>query len=374
MLDTLKLRIDTADRLSQAASGLTTKHALLGFDGFVDEIVRVVDKRQSQQEYSAISTLSKFSERVAEAAGKSANFELVVEKRKIGGNGPIMANALATLGVQVTYIGNLGHPTIHPAFEDFATRARIISIAEPCHTDALEFEDGKLMLGKLEPLNEITYENLQQHVGEQKLQKLFDQASLAGLVNWTMTSAMPDIWRNFLENVCPHMPEMPHRLVFFDLADPAKRLPGDILEALEWIGRFQKYFNVILGLNEKESMEIANVLGIHLKDSSPKALEELAVALRDRLQIHIVVIHPLQFACAASSAASARVGGPWDPKPLISTGAGDHFNAGFCIGSLLQLPLDACLLTGVTTSGFYVRTAKSPTIDELVHFLRNWPG
>jgi len=373
-MNTSNLYTKTASILSKASNTLKAKHALLGFDGFVDQIIRVVDKRQSPQEYSAISTLSKFSERVAEAAGKSTNLELVVEKMKLGGNGPIMAEALATFGVQVTYIGNLGYPTVHSVFEDLAKRAQVISIAEPCHTDALEFEDGKLMLGKLASLNHINYENLIHHVGEQKMQQLFDEANLAGLLNWTMIPAMNGIWKNVLEKICPRLPAEKNRLVFFDLADPAKRLPGDILEALEWIGRFQKYFKVILGLNEKESLEIANVLGIRSKDNSPEVLEDLAVALRDRLQIHLVVIHPLQFACAASSGTSARVGGPWDPKPLISTGAGDHFNAGFCMGSLLGFDLQMSLLTGVATSGFYVRTAKSPTLDELVHFLRNWPA
>ncbi|MGZ5565751.1 MAG: PfkB family carbohydrate kinase, partial [Limisphaerales bacterium] len=59
--------------------------------------------------------------------------------------------------------------------------------------------------------------------------------------------------------------------------------------------------------------------------------------------------------------------------PLITTGAGDHFNSGFCLGKLLGLSNEMSVLTGVTTSGFYVRTAKSPTIAELAGFLNDWP-
>jgi sugar/nucleoside kinase (ribokinase family) len=56
--------------------------------------------------------------------------------------------------------------------------------------------------------------------------------------------------------------------------------------------------------------------------------------------------------------AKAITGGPVTAQPLITTGAGDHFNSGFCLGKLLDLDdLDA-LLAGVTTSG-YVRTARS---------------
>jgi len=368
------LQTKTAELLAKAAAGLSNQKPVVGFDGFVDEIIHAVDKRQSQKEYSTIPTLGKLAARIAAAAGMSTNVELVVQKMKLGGNGPIMANALASFGMQVTYIGNLGYPNLHPVFVDFAKRADVISIAEPGHTDALEFEDGKLMLGKLEPLNEITYENLVQRVGGEKLKTLFNEADLVGLVNWTMIPAMNDIWKNLLEKNFQQLPPNKSRFVFFDLADPAKRLPADIRAALDWISRFQKYFKVILGLNEKESFEIANVLGLTAKDNSMKALEALAVELRKKLNVHIVVVHPVQCACAASAESSAAVVGPFDPKPLISTGAGDHFNAGFCLGNLLGLDLEASLLTGVTTSGFYVRTGKSPAVSDLVHFMKNWPA
>jgi hypothetical protein len=32
------------------------------------------------------------------------------------------------------------------------------------------------------------------------------------------------------------------------------------------------------------------------------------------------------------------------------------------------------LLAGVTTSGFYVRSAQSPGVADLAELLRNWPG
>jgi sugar/nucleoside kinase (ribokinase family) len=55
---------------------------------------------------------------------------------------------------------------------------------------------------------------------------------------------------------------------------------------------------------------------------------------------------------------------------MITTGAGDHFNAGFCVGRMLGAPLDVSLQIGVGTSGFYVRTAKSPTVADTAGFLR----
>jgi len=58
---------------------------------------------------------------------------------------------------------------------------------------------------------------------------------------------------------------------------------------------------------------------------------------------------------------------------VITTGAGDHFNAGFCVGRLLDLSHQESLATGVATSGFYVRSGKSPTVLDLAEILENWP-
>ena len=52
--------------------------------------------------------ISTFAGRVTAAAGKSANFELVVRQSKIGGNGPIMANAMLGCEVDLTYVGTVG--------------------------------------------------------------------------------------------------------------------------------------------------------------------------------------------------------------------------------------------------------------------------
>jgi hypothetical protein len=255
-----------------------------------------------------------------------------------------------------------------------ARRAAVISIADPCHTDALEFDDGKLMLGKIEPLNEITWENLMRHLGEEKFTRLLGTAHLVGLVNWTMIPYMAEIWENMLQRVCPQLPaESKNHFIFFDLADPAKRLTEDIRAALQLIARFQNYFQVILGTNEKESFEIAEVLGVEQPDNQKASMMRMAEHIRAKLGVYNVVIHPVQYAVAASANEVKLVDGPWEPKPLISTGAGDHFNAGFCLGRLLGLNLEMSLLAGVTSSGFYVRTAQSPRIEDLIAFLQNWP-
>ena len=121
---------------------------LIGLDGFVDEIIAVVDKRHDFHRFEPMRTIAHLGHRILGAAGHSSNLELVVKQIKLGGNGPIMAGALLAAGTRLTYVGSCGCPNIHPVFADLAAGARMIGIAEPGHTDALEFDDGKIMLGK----------------------------------------------------------------------------------------------------------------------------------------------------------------------------------------------------------------------------------
>ena len=362
----------TSKRLAAAAPGMKSLKTLVGLDGFVDNIISVVDKRHDLEKYDRIKTIEVLGQKIKNAAGQSSTYELVVTQQKLGGNGPIMANALAAIGMEVTYIGNLGYPTIHPVFADFAKIAHVLSIAEPGYTDALEFDDGKLMLGKHESLKDVNWDNLLSRVGKEKLKSLLQPARLIGMVNWTMLPAMTRIWAKLLDEVIPNL-ERHERKLFIDLADPEKRTHADILDALKMLTRFQDQVDVILGLNLKESLEIADVLGLPGASDPEAAIEDNARAIREKLRLECVVIHPRRGAAAATESASAIFEGPFVKEPKISTGAGDHFNAGFCLGRVLGFTLPESLCTGVATSGYYVRNAASPSALDLAQFISKLP-
>jgi hypothetical protein len=372
-MNTPVLRQETATQLEAAVSRVGKMTAFVGLDGFVDDILHVVDKRESAEKYVRLPTIAQLAERLAGAAGRSTNVELVSQLTKLGGNGPIMANALASFGLKITYLGILGYPNLHPVFADFAKRAVVHSIAEPGYTDALEFEDGKVMLGKHQSLKQMNWENIKSRFGQDKFAANFNSADLVGFVNWTMLTYMSDIWSAVLKEICPGT-KGPRRKLFIDLADPEKRTKEDILRALELIAAFQEYFDVILGLNEKESHEIGKNLGLRTSDHSPEGLQKLCQEIHLRVRVDTIIVHPTAFALASGPEGVSLVEGPFTPKPKITTGAGDHFNSGFCLGKLLGFPTERCLVSGVTTSGFYVRTGQSPSMTDLAKMLRNWPS
>ncbi len=354
------------------AGDLSQFSSLLGFDGFIDTICDVVDTREDADNYRRVATLQAFGERIAGAAGQSTNIEIMPTLVKLGGNGPIMANALTSLGVPVIYCGMTGFPNAHPVFQDFGTRAKLLPICEPALTDAYEFDDGKLMVGKHATVAEVSHANILQRIGEPEWRTAWEGAQFVAMVNWTMLPHMTALWQQ-IQREFPT--SSARKILFFDLADPEKRSSEDIFEALQTIAAFQKSHDVILGLNEKEAIHVAQVLHLETPPGgvlTPDTAPELAAAIRARLELGVVVVHPTRFAAAASALHAASVPGPWIASPKISTGAGDHFNAGFCLGQLLGASLQESLQIGVGTSGFYVRSAQSPSRDDLAEFLESF--
>lgn len=343
----------------------TDSRVLIGFDGFVDEIIYVVDKRIDAQTYIRLNTITEYSERIAQAAGYSTNIEYVPIQTKIGGNGPIYANAIAMQGGKVCYVGALGKP-IRSVFDDFVNRCeKVVSLSQPAQTDAVEFIDGKLIISKLGAFSQITYERIIECFGKQEFINAVSSSDLIGFTNWTMISSMNSIFEQFLANIAPQAAKS--QFVFFDLADPQKRSNSDILSALLLIREFNHSFKVVLGMNYKEAVLVAK-----LNEVEFNSLEELALGLYKKLGLFAIVIHPLKEACCVIDDEYYHINGPYCTNPLLTTGAGDNFNGGFCAGLLQQLtPLQALTL-GVSTSGFYVRTGISPDLDNIRVFLNKW--
>ncbi len=372
MLSAEEARAQCLAALEEATHSPNQPRAFVGLDGFVDEIIHVVDKREDANHFDRIPSMAEFAARIAEAAGKSTNIELVTQRVKLGGNGPIMANALASLGVNVTYVGALGYPNLHPVFQPLSDRSEVFSIAEAAHTDALEFEDGKIMLGKMTPLNDVTWKTLMERMGRDRLTERIQAAHLISFLNWTMIPNLSEVWTSILEEkILPD--RAANRIGFFDLCDPEKRENDDILKAMEILGRFRQHLRVILGLNEKEAMELADVLGIEIGEATPEGRCELARKLHAQLDVDALVVHPVAYALAVTDSETVWVPGPFVKKPVITTGAGDHFNAGFSLGALMGFPPRHCLNLGVASSGHYVRSGRSPEISDLLAILRHWP-
>jgi sugar/nucleoside kinase (ribokinase family) len=359
------------EELNNKAFNPTGKTSVVGLDGFVDKIVTPVDKRHGLEDnFDAIETIGELGSRISDAAGKSANIELYPRFDKLGGNGPIMANALLSLGLGVRYVGALGRPLIDPVFKEFAQKTEAVSLTDPGITTAAEFKDGKLMFGNMRSLGEIDYQRILEVCGEGAFIDMLAKADVISIVNWTMIPKMTSILTEIVERIMPNLPPRDTRNFFFDLTDPAKRSTEDIREVLRVITRFQAHCEVNLGLNFNEALQVSETLGLPKGEKDEESLKTTATQIRRKLEISSVVVHPVESAACATKDGAWWCEGPFTETPKITTGAGDHFNAGFSSARLCGFSPLTSLALATCTSGHYVRTAQSPSASQVVDLLR----
>ena len=207
--------------LNKLKGGVSSHTGLVGLDGFIDKIQRPV-KLQDSAGCEYYSTLSDFGQRVKDASDQSAQIELHTNTIKLGGNAPIFANALAYLGVKNTCLGTFGTPEIHPVFKEIHQDSKLISLGHSAETNALEFEDGKLILSELSSFSELDWNQVKAQVDVGQLQELAANVQLFGLVDWCNLVHASSIWRGVLEDIVkPSVNHQPY--FFFDLADPSKK-------------------------------------------------------------------------------------------------------------------------------------------------------
>lgn len=351
--------------------------ALVGFDGFIDRIVRMVGTRRSMamEDFDPIRTIPEFARRCAEAAGRSTNIEQVLVAERFGGNGPLMAGSLARLGMPTAFVGAVGDGGggIHPVFRGFAARcARVVPIGPPSWTLCMEFEDGKVMLNDTREVQGVTWERVVGAVGMEALVALVEGAGLLGVVNWSLLGGVPGIWRGLAREVMPRVSRR-RRVLFVDLSDPAKRTEADVSGAMGQLGELEASgLEVVLGLNLAEAQRVAGAVGVGGR--VPGDVVALAERIRARVGVSVVVVHPREGAAGAGAVSGAWFDGPFTRTPTISTGAGDHFNAGFAFAHAHGLTLEESLATGCAVSGWYVRRGESPTREEAAGFLGSMPG
>ena len=165
------------------------------------------------------------------------------------------------------------------------------------------------------------------------------------------------IWQTLARQVLPQLPGE-RRTIFADLADPAKRTKDDLKAALDALVELQGVADVVLGLNGSECAQVWAVLGGAWEgDSEDTAIAaDGAAAIQQALGLRVVMVHLVGSAAAADAKTAVGCPGFACSSPTITTGAGDHFNAGFFAAFCQKLSLLDCFVGGAT-SGHYVRTA-----------------
>ena len=352
-------------RLEKAEHVLATKKVTAGFDGFVDTIVRIVKKKKQGKSPSYFRTKEQFGEYIIEKEGSSFSLELEEKSSRIGGNMPILSHALGTLGAQVNCIGALGYPKTAPIFKKLSPRCHIYSFADPGISTALEFEDGKILLGQMGELNRLGWKDVKDKLGLDSIVSLFKESQLLCMVNWSEILMSTDVWKGLLQDVFPKLQGM-SQAVFIDLSDCSQRSNESILEALYLIREISKNRRVVLGLNRNEANRLYETL---YEKKSKKELLPLTEKLFSKLDVDVLVVHSSAEAIAFDDKQSYQFDTFYIENPAILTGAGDNFNAGFCTAQLLDLDPGLSIILGHAVAASFVQKGRSPQLYDVNRFL-----
>lgn len=353
------------NRLQSAAETLATKKVAAGFDGFVDAIVKVVNTKTEDGDIAFFQTIKEFGDYISGKSGSGFSLESEEQLLKLGGNMPIMANAMAQMGTSVDCVGAFGLPSVHAAFTQMHTGCVLHSYTNPGFTTAMEFTDGKIMLAQMTDLNHANWETIKTATGLQKLREIFTAANLICLVNWSELDNSNNIWQGLLHDIFDGTKANPARQFFFDLSDCSKRSADAITSAIGLIKQFGNYGKVTLSLNRNEAGILYKIFA---GQDIPAELQGVGDALFPLLGVATLIIHTSKMSLAWDAEGTYAAQPVYIPNPTLSTGAGDNFNAGYCIGVLLGLDTEASLILANSTSNCYIRSGESPTLTVLSNY------
>ncbi len=344
---------------------LFSKKVTLGFDGFIDSIVKIIRHKNEDSKSTYFETSSDFAHYILEKESNNFSVELEELTNKIGGNMAIMSNALALLGPELTCIGTFGFPQVHRAFQQMPGNCTLYSFAEPGLTTALEFKDSKILMAEMKGINQVNWKTVKDIVGEEKVIELFSGRHLISLLNWSELENSTDIWKGLLTDILPKTASLKKKAIgFFDLSDCSRKSPAKIRVALDLLKEFCAFWEVTLSLNLNEANVLYSALGT--KGKTAGSVHGIGDTIYRTLGISKVVIHYSTEAFCWDYNGIHHSPTVIVSEPKVLTGAGDNFNAGFCAGLLLDLDIDLALQLGHSVSGYYLRQGESPNLHQLI--------
>lgn len=341
--------------------------ALVGFDGYVDKLVK---PRRSQALEDCFDTVREFAETLLSMGGTSSDIAVSRMFEKIGGNGPLLADALADKGVPCTCIGAMGEEALPAPYRALAEKVTLYSVAECASSYVMEFNDGKIMLGDTDSFLHIGWKEVQDRLGSERLLELFARSRLTCFTNWSGLPRSTELLEGIIEDICPNISDTQFiHTLFFDLADPTAKSPAQFQEFFSALERLRSGFERVVGLNPKECMQVYNhFYGKAADHFDSRMAEDL---LRD-FPADEIVVHDAGCAYAGKTGGTLRkVSGRFLERPLISVGAGDNFNSGYCLGKLCSLPPADCAALGNESAVLFMQHCAPASLTQLTEAFRD---
>jgi hypothetical protein len=344
-----------------------TGRVVFGFDGYLDRVRVVVADRTDPETYDRLDTLAGFRDRLDRSveADSSLSFEWLEDGRRTGGHTCHLARAFGTWAFEPTMLGMYGDP-VKDAFAAEFGEYDLTSLGEPGVTDAVEFDDGKLMLTEIGDTMDLDWAGLDGRLGHERLAEHLDGARLLGVGYWSETPDVPDILSG-LRELWDDIPDPPGTV----LVDPGdvRKLDAERLRAgRDAIGALTDVTGVVVSANRAETGVLADTFA----GEAERSFEAAARAVAEAVEPTWFVGHGVDRSVVVADGETTSVAVPAVDEPAMTTSSGDHFNAGLGLGAVAGLPPAAAVVVGNSVAGHFVRTADQPTLADVRSFVGSY--
>jgi hypothetical protein len=339
--------------------------ATLGFDGIIDTVREMVAERAGPDEYVPFDRLDRLAERIADSASVDTSLavEWIAHRTRTGGLVCHLGRAMGNLSVDPIMVGTFGDP-IASEFESEFGEYRKTSIGTPGYTDAVEFNDGKLLLTEPGTYRGLDWERVCDRVGRDRLAGFLEESDLLAVGYWAMIPGLPSILEGLAREVWPTLSSPPADVVV-DPADIRQLTSDQVRAGVDPLRELDDCVPVTFSANRAESAVITEALD----EGDGETIPALAAALRRGLGISRVVTHGVDHSAMATADGVAAAETIRVDEPELTTSAGDHFNVGLCMGLMEEMTDPATTALGNVVAGSFVRSGRSPSHADISAFV-----
>lgn len=340
--------------------------AFIGFDGYIDHILNPVSSVSKTHTSHFFQTIHDFGSYIQSKSGKSCSIQLFPRSTQLGGNAPLFARTLKSLGISIYLTGMMGYPDIEPVFLETFSKEELCSFAPPMETNALEFNDGKIMFCKTAPSYTSPIQLIQNAALRSGLSlPMLLHSDLLAFLNWGELYFMHTLWTELFQTYFKKPEVLPShsKYIFFDPADISSRNENELSEMLELIKNYGFYRYAVLSINENEALQLGDKL-FHLHSA-----DAIIHELYKNYSIPEIVIHANKRTLSLVNQTEYELPTSFVEKPVISTGGGDNFNAGYAYAKLRGYDPIKCIKSAHLSSSFYISSGTPISRDRFLSLM-----
>lgn len=344
--------------------------AVVGFDGYIDHIRRLVGERKSPRVYDEIEefdTVRGMFTR-ATAAEKTLQFEWVESERLPGGHTAHVGQSFTELGYDLQLLGYFGQP-MRAEFEAAFPEASLLSLGQPTVTEYLQFEDGKILFTESRTHQALNWETLCEYVPLEDMVGYLDGTDIVSIGGWPLIPEISTIWEGLGEQVYPRLDSPPSDLLV--MVGETDRLRETTLRShLESLETLDDRIPVTVVTTGEQSVHLGEVLlG---STGGQQSLPSLATELREAISVTRLAITSSHESVLATGGDAFRVRAPSVQNPAEEGTFEDHFTAGVALGLAEGVSEASALVLGSAFGGYFKQYQETPTFDQLASFLGSY--